>query len=58
MLFSDRPRAHYQNPPVHEAICQLRFPTILSINQKEPADFQPLIPPISTQRMSKVFARA
>ncbi len=40
MLFSDRPRAHYQNPPVHEAICQLRFPTILSINQKEPAEFQ------------------
>ena len=40
MLFSDRPRTHYQNAPVHEVICQLRFPTILSINTTEPADFQ------------------
>lgn len=43
MLFSDRPRAHYQNAPVHEVICQLRFPTILSINTTEPADFQEMI---------------
>lgn len=40
MLFSDRPRTHYNNAPVHEVICQLRFPTILSINNHEPADFQ------------------
>lgn len=40
MLFSDRPRTVYENPPVHEVICQLRFPTILSINNVEPADFQ------------------
>lgn len=40
MLFSDRPRTIYQNPPIHEVICQLRFPTILSINNVEPADFQ------------------
>lgn len=40
MLFSDRPRAHYLAAPVHEVICQLRFPTILSINNVEPADFQ------------------
>ena len=43
MLFSDRPRHHYRNPPVHEVICQLRFPTILSINTAEPADFQEAI---------------
>ena len=43
MLFSDRPRAHYPNAPVHEVICQLRFPTILSINNVEPADFQEVI---------------
>ena len=43
MLFSDRPRAHYNNAPVHEVICQLRFPTILSINATEPADFQEMI---------------
>ena len=40
MLFSDRPRTHYPNAPVHEVICQLRFPTILTINNVEPADFQ------------------
>lgn len=43
MLFSDRPRAHYRNSPAHEVICQLRFPTILSINNVEPADFQEAI---------------
>lgn len=40
MLFSDRPRVHYQNAPAREVICQLRFPTILTINNVEPADFQ------------------
>lgn len=43
MLFSDRPRVHYENAPAHEVICQLRFPTILSINSVEPADFQEVI---------------
>ena len=40
MLFSDHPRTIYQNAPAHEVICQLRFPTILSINNTEPAGFQ------------------
>lgn len=43
MLFSDRPRTHYAKAPAHEVICQLRFPTILSINNTEPADFQEAI---------------
>lgn len=43
MLFSDRSRSLYKNAPVHEVICQLRFPTILSINSTEPADFQEII---------------
>ncbi|MBQ2997155.1 MAG: TIGR04255 family protein [Oscillibacter sp.] len=43
MLFSDRSRVHFNNAPVHEVICQLRFPTILSINTTEPADFQEAI---------------
>ncbi len=43
MLFSDRPRSHYPNCPAHEVICQLRFPTILTINTVEPADFQEAI---------------
>ena len=40
MLFSNRPRTHYEKPLAHEVICQLRFPPILSINTAEPADFQ------------------
>ena len=40
MLFSDHPRTHYEKTLTHEVICQLRFPTILSINNVEPADFQ------------------
>ena len=43
MLFSDHPRTHYRNAPAHEVICQLRFPTILSIGAKEPAEFQEAI---------------
>ena len=43
MLLSDRPRVLYQRAPAHEVICQLRFPTILSINNVEPADFQDTI---------------
>lgn len=43
MLFSDRSRTPYNRAPVHEVICQLRFPTILSINSAEPADFQEII---------------
>ena len=43
MLFSKHPRTLYGNAPVHEVICQLRFPTILSINNTEPADFQEAI---------------
>jgi len=43
MLFSDRPRHHYRSTLAHEVICQLRFPTILSINTTEPADFQEAI---------------
>ena len=40
MLFSDRSRSNYRNAPIHEVICQLRFPTILTINSVEPADFR------------------
>ena len=40
MLLSQHPHSLYANAPVHEVICQLRFPTILSINSIEPAEFQ------------------
>ena len=43
MLFSPYERYSYGQTPLVEAVCQLRFPTILSINAKEPADFQEAI---------------
>lgn len=44
MLFADNDRRYlYARPPLVEAICQLRFPTILSIGAKEPAEFQEAI---------------
>ena len=40
MLLSDHPHPHYEKTLAHEVICQLRFPTILNINNVGPADFQ------------------
>jgi uncharacterized protein (TIGR04255 family) len=40
MLFSDNARYSYASSPLIEVICQLRFPTILSIGSTEPAQFQ------------------
>lgn len=44
MLFASRDdRYLYAKSPLAEVICQLRFPTILSIGVKEPAEFQEAI---------------
>ena len=43
MLFSNEERVVYDRPPLHEVICQIRFPDILTIEAKEPADFQEAI---------------
>lgn len=43
MLFSKHPRTVYANAPAHEVICQFRFPTILTINEREPAALQEAI---------------
>ena len=44
MLFaSSDQRYRYAKPPLVEAICQLRFPAILTIGAKEPAEFQEAI---------------
>lgn len=43
MLFADNTRYSYVNSPLIETICQLRFPTILSIGSTEPAQFQEAI---------------
>ncbi len=42
-MFLDTERVIYSKPQIVEVICQLRFPTILSISAKEPAEFQELI---------------
>ncbi len=43
MRSSDNKPFVYEKQQLMETICQLRFPTILSIDAKEPADFQDLI---------------
>lgn len=42
-MFTDRERCLYRKRQLVEVICQLRFPTILSISAREPADFQEAI---------------
>ena len=42
-MFSDLERYLYRKRQLVEVICQLRFPTILSISAREPADFQEAI---------------
>lgn len=43
MIFSNKPHVCYEKNQLVEVICQLRFPTILSIGSNEPADFQEAI---------------
>ncbi|MEG2454662.1 MAG: TIGR04255 family protein [Oscillospiraceae bacterium] len=43
MFFAHNDRYSYAVSPLVEVICQLRFPTILSIGTREPADFQEAI---------------
>lgn len=43
MLFHERDRWLYANNQLQEVLGQLRFPAILSINEKVPADFQETI---------------
>jgi uncharacterized protein (TIGR04255 family) len=40
MAFPDVPRVIYENNPLPEVICQLRFPPILKIDTEPPAAFQ------------------
>lgn len=40
MPIPDSPRVVYENNPLQKVICQLRFPTILSIAAEQPAAFQ------------------
>ena len=40
MVFPTSQREEYENNPLEEVICQLRFPTILKIRTTAPAEFQ------------------
>jgi hypothetical protein len=44
-LFPPSSRVVYRRAPLIEVVCQLRFPTLLSIESKPPADFQERIIP-------------
>ena len=43
MLFAQNDRYQYANCQLQDVICQLRFPPILTINEKAPAEFQEAI---------------
>lgn len=43
MPFKEYQRVLYRKNPLLQVICQLRFPRILKINEKAPADFQEMI---------------
>jgi len=43
MTFPKSPRVIYKKNPLIKVICQLRFPTILAINVKEPNEYQEAI---------------
>ena len=43
MLFSQPSHQHYTHSPLAEVVCQLRFPTILSIDAQPPAAYQETI---------------
>ena len=40
MSFDKDKRVKFRRSPLDEVICQLRFPTILKIDQNLPVDFQ------------------
>ncbi len=40
MLFPKSKRVVYENNPLEEVVCQLRFPPILEIKAKDPSEFQ------------------
>ena len=42
-MFSDAPRCRYGKPQLIEVVCQLRFPTILKIENQSPYQFQEMI---------------
>lgn len=42
-MFSEAERVQYRKPQLLEVVCQLRFPAILSIAAREPAEFQEMI---------------
>lgn len=42
-MFSEKDRVVYKNSQLVEVVCQLRFPTILAISEKAPAEFQDAI---------------
>ena len=57
-MFSTEPRCIYKNNQLEDVICQLRFPEILSIAAKLPAEFQDMIRDAYPKYTSKLEASA
>ena len=43
-MFSQEERCIYRNNQLAEVVCQLRFPTILSVGANDPVEFQDGVP--------------
>ena len=52
-MFSQAPRVIYRRNQLVEVICQLRFPTILSISAHDPAEFQEAIRDVFPQYLQR-----
>lgn len=59
MEFPDRERVVYERNPLVEVVCQVRFPRILALEERVPADFQLALgsnyPHVETREMFPVF---
>ncbi len=54
MSFPECKRVIYKKNPLVQVICQLRFPKILTINTKEPAEFQDIIRDVYPQYEERI----
>ena len=58
-MFEPKDRVHYEKNQIVNVVCQLRFPTILAISAREPAEFQEAVRgdyPVYQRRMERPAA--
>ena len=58
-MFEPKDRVRYEKNQIVNVVCQLRFPTILAISAREPAEFQEAVRgdyPVYQRRMERPAA--